>query len=87
MKKYIAIILTISSLLSNIYVFASDDESEYTPYINGYQDGTFRPDEYVTVAEAVSMVAELSAEPKKSVNPLILPMFRRTFGIVMLFWI
>lgn len=70
MKKYIAIILTISSLLSNIYVFASDDESEYTPYINGYQDGTFRPDEYVTVAEAVSMVAELSADAEKIGEPV-----------------
>lgn len=70
MKKYIAIILTISSLFSNISVFASDDELEYTPYINGYQDGTFRPDEYVTVAEAVSMVAKLSTESEKIGDPV-----------------
>lgn len=70
MKKYIAIILTISSLFSNISVFASDDELEYTPYINGYQDGTFRPDEYVTISEAVSMVSELSADAEKIGEPV-----------------
>ena len=70
MKKYIAIILTISSLLSNVSVFASDDELKYTQYINGYQDGTFRPDEYVTISEAVSMVSELSADAEKIGEPV-----------------
>ena len=64
MKKHIAIILTILLMLANISVLASGDELEFTPYINGYQDGTFRPDEYVSVAEAVSMVSNLSADFK-----------------------
>lgn len=62
MKKHIAIILTIIFMFANLPVFAEDDELEFTPYINGYQDGTFRPDEYVSVAEAISMVATLSTE-------------------------
>ena len=70
MKKHIAIILTMSLTLANISVFAGSDELEYTPYINGYQDGTFRPDEYVSVAEAVSMVANLSTDSEKTSNPV-----------------
>ncbi len=62
MKKHIAIILTIIFMFANLPVFAEDDELEYTPYINGYQDGTFRPDDYVSVAEAINMVASLSTE-------------------------
>ena len=62
MKKHIAIILTIIFMFASLPVFAESDELEYTPYINGYQDGTFRPDEYVSVAEAISMVANLSTE-------------------------
>ncbi len=70
MKKHIAIILTIALLFANLSVFADSDELEYTPYINGYQDGTFRPDEYVSVAEAVSMVANLSTDFEKIGEPV-----------------
>lgn len=62
MKKHIAIVLTIIFMFASLPVFAESDELEYTPYINGYQDGTFRPDEHVSVAEAISMVANLSTD-------------------------
>ncbi len=70
MKKHIAIILTILLMLANISVLASGDELEFTPYINGYQDGTFRPDEYVSVAEAVNMVSNLSTDFEKIGEPI-----------------
>lgn len=35
----------------------SDSHVKHTKYIEGYEDGTFRPDEYITRAEASSMLS------------------------------
>lgn len=35
----------------------SDSNVKHTKYIEGYEDGTFRPDEYITRAEASSMLS------------------------------
>ena len=55
-----AIILGLTSISS----WAAEDEEEavYTPYIDGYEDNTFRPENSISIAEAIAMISRLSTD-------------------------
>ena len=64
MKKIFALFLVIVLGLTSISSWAAEDEEapKYTPYIDGYEDNTFRPENPISIAEAIALVSRLSTE-------------------------
>ena len=63
MKKIFALFLTIALGVQPISSWAAEDEEEvYKPYIDGYEDNTFRPENSISIAEAIAMVSRLSSD-------------------------
>ena len=63
MKKLFALSLAIVMLFTSISSWAAEEEEEvYTPYIDGYEDNTFRPENSISIAEAIAMVSRLSTD-------------------------
>ncbi|MCC8169882.1 MAG: S-layer homology domain-containing protein [Oscillospiraceae bacterium] len=46
--------------LSIIHLSAADKSANHTPYISGYEDGTFKPDGNITRAEAATIISKIA---------------------------
>lgn len=68
MKKIAALLLILSIGVSYTFSAGADDEKiEYRPFIHGYEDSTFRPNNHVTRAEAASMIAGFTEEKEGAI--------------------
>lgn len=75
MKKRFAILLAVMLAVTGFSTWAwgaedDKDEAVFTPYIDGYEDGTFRPEAPVTWAEAIAMVSSLAGEAENIQTPV-----------------
>lgn len=67
--KLASVFLTIILSISGFYVRGEEEDVPYTPFIDGYEDGTFRPEAPVSRAEAIQMTAALARDAEERQEP------------------